>query len=151
MATTHAWDGMTHDMHDVAAITRAEPAHQAYLALWVGFMVLPLVVGLDKLIGFTSTPWENYLATWVNDIVPGSASDMMMVVGVVEIAAALCVAIAPRIGGYVVAAWLAGLIVNLLSTGQYYDIALRDLGLLIAAFALARLAVTYHGKRISAG
>ena len=151
MATTHAWDGMTHDMHDVAAITRAEPAHQAYLALWMGFVILPLVVGLDKLIGFTNTTWDAYLATWVNDIIPGSAADAMMMVGVVEIAAALCVAFAPRIGGYVVAAWLLGIIVNLVSTGQYYDIALRDLGLMIAAFALARLAVTYHGKGISAG
>ena len=148
MATTHAWDGMTHDMHDVAAITHAEPAHQAYLALWMGFVLLPLVVGLDKLIGFTSTNWEGYLATWVNDIVPGSAADAMAMVGVVEIAAALVVAFAPRIGGYVVAAWLAGIIVNLVSTGNYYDIALRDLGLLIAAFAMARLAVAYHGKRI---
>ena len=151
MATTHAWDGMTHDMHDVAAITRAEPAHQAYLALWLGFVVLPLVVGLDKLIGFTGTTWDAYLATWVNDIIPGSAADAMMMVGVVEIAAAIVVAVAPRIGGYVVAAWLLGIIVNLVSTGQYYDIALRDLGLMIAAFALARLAVTYHGKGISAG
>jgi hypothetical protein len=72
----------------------------------------------------------------------------MAMVGVVEIAAALVVAFAPRIGGYVVAAWLAGIIVNLVSTGNYYDIALRDLGLLIAAFAMARLAVAYHGTRI---
>ena len=150
MATTHAWDGMSHDMRDVGAITRAEPAHQAYLALWVGFMVLPLVVGLDKLVSFTGTTWTNYLATWVDDIVPGSASDAMMIVGVIEIAAAVLVAVAPRIGGYVVAAWLAGIIVNLVSTGNYYDIALRDLGLLIAAFAMARLAVTYHGKEIGA-
>ena len=151
MATTHAWDGMSHDMHDVAAITRAEPAHQAYLALWLGFVVLPLVVGLDKLIGFTGTTWDAYLATWVNDIVSGSAAAAMTMVGIVEIAAAIVVAVAPRIGGYVVAAWLLGIIVNLVSTGQYYDIALRDLGLMIAAFALARLAVTYHGKGISAG
>ena len=150
MATTHAWDGMTHDMHDVAGITRAEPAHQAYLALWVGFMVLPLVVGLDKLFEFTGTTWTNYLATWVDDIVPGSASDAMMIVGVIEIAAAVLVAVAPRIGAYVVAAWLAGIIVNLVSTGNYYDIALRDLGLMIAAIALARLAVTYHGKEVGA-
>ena len=150
MATTHAWDGMSHDMRDVGAITRAEPAHQAYLALWVGFMVLPLVVGLDKLVDFTGTTWTNYLATWVNDIVPGSASDAMMIVGVIEIAAAVLVAVAPRIGGYVVAAWLAGIIVNLVSTGNYYDIALRDVGLLIAALAMARLAVTYHGKEIGA-
>jgi hypothetical protein len=151
MATTHAWDGMSHDMHDVATIARAEPAHQAYLALWVGFVVLPLVVGLDKLIGFTGTNWDVYLATWINDIVPGSAAAAMTMVGIVEIAAAIIVAVAPRIGGYVVAAWLLGIIVNLVSTGHYYDIALRDLGLMIAAFAMARLAMTYHGREIGAG
>jgi hypothetical protein len=148
MATTHAWDGMSHDMRDVGAITRAEPAHQAYLALWVGYIALPLVVGLDKLIGFMNVNWEGYLATWVNDIVPGSAADAMMMVGVVELAAAVCVAVAPRIGGYIVAAWLAGIIVNLFSMGNYNDIALRDIGLLIGAIALARLATTYHGKEI---
>jgi hypothetical protein len=142
---------MSHDMHDVATITRAEPAHQAYLALWVGFVVLPLVVGLDKLIGFTGTNWDVYLATWINDIVPGSAAAAMTMVGIVEIAAAIIVAVAPRIGGYVVAAWLLGIIVNLVSTGHYYDIALRDLGLMIAAFAMARLAMTYHGREIGAG
>ena len=149
MATTHAWDGMTHDMRDVGAITRAEPAHQAYLALWVGYIALPLVVGLDKLIGFMNVNWEGYLATWVNDIVPGSAADAMMMVGVVELAAAVCVAVAPRIGGYIIAAWLAGIIVNLFSMGNYNDIALRDIGLLIGAVALARLATTYHGKEIA--
>jgi hypothetical protein len=151
MAATHAWDGMSHDMRDVGAITRAEPAHQAYLALWVGFVALPLIVGLDKLIGFLDVNWEGYLAGWVNNIVPGSASDAMMIVGIVEIAAAVLVAVAPRIGAYVVAAWLAGIIVNLLSIGNYNDIALRDLGLLIGALALARLAVTYHGREVGAG
>ncbi|HEX5861347.1 MAG TPA: hypothetical protein VFY58_05865 [Nocardioides sp.] len=148
MATTHAWDGMSHDMRDVGAITRAEPAHQAYLALWVAYIALPLVVGLDKLTGFLNVNWEGYLATWVNDIVPGSAADAMMMVGVVELAAAVCVAVAPRIGGYIVAAWLAGIIVNLFSMGNYNDIALRDIGLLVGAIALARLATTYHGKEI---
>ena len=151
MAATHAWDGMSHDVRDVGAITRAEPAHQAYLALWVGFVVLPLIVGLDKLIGFLDVNWEGYLAGWVNNIAPGSASDAMLIVGIVEIAAAVLVALAPRIGAYVVAAWLLGIIINLLSIGNYNDIALRDLGLLIGAIALARLAVTYHGREVGAG
>jgi hypothetical protein len=94
--------------------------------------------------------WEGYLATWMNDIVPGSAADAMMMVGVVELAAAVLVAIAPRIGGYVIAAWLAGIIVSLISVGGYTDIVLRDLGLLVGALALARLAMTYHGKEIGA-
>lgn len=149
MATTHAWEGITHDMRDLPAITRAEPAHQAYLALWVTFVVAPLLFGLDKFAGVLTTNWEGYLAPWVNDIVPGSASDAMLMVGVVEIVAALLVAFAPRIGGYVVALWLAGIIVNLVSTGEYYDIALRDFGLLVAAVAMARLAATYHGRDVT--
>lgn len=148
MATTHAWDGMSHDMRDVGAITRAEPAHQAYLGLWVTFMLLPLLVGLDKLFGYMNVNWEGYLATWVNNIVPGSAADAMMMVGVIEIAAFVLVAVAPRIGGYVLAAWLAGIIINLISVGGYTDIVFRDLGLMVGALALARLATTYHGKEI---
>jgi hypothetical protein len=143
MAATHAWDGMSHDMRDVGAITRAEPAHQAYLALWVGFVALPLIVGLDKLIGFLDVNWEGYLAGWVNNIVPGSASDAMMIVGIVEIAAAVLVAVAPRIGAYVVAAWLAGIILNLLTASGWYDVALRDFGLMLGALTLARLASVY--------
>ncbi len=149
MATTHAWEGITHDMRDITTITRAEPAHQAYLALWVTFVVAPLLFGLDKFAGVLTSNWEGYLAPWVNDIVPGSASDAMLMVGVVEIVAALLVLLAPRIGGYVVALWLAGIIVNLVSMGDYYDIALRDFGLLVGAIAMARLATTYHGKDVA--
>lgn len=148
MAATHAWDGMSHDLHDITAITRAEPAHQAYLALWAAFVVTPLVVGIDKFAGLLTADWEGYLAPWVDDLVPGSAADAMMMVGGVEILVALLVAVTPRIGGYVVAGWLALVIVNLVSTGEYYDIALRDLGLLVAALAMARLATTYHGMEI---
>ena len=151
MATTHAWDGITHDMRDIPAITRAEPAHQAYLALWVTFIVAPLLFGLDKFAGVMTSNWEGYLAPWVNDIVPGSAADAMLMVGAVEIAAAVLVAVAPRIGGYVVALWLAGIIVNLLSMGEFYDIALRDFGLLVGAVAMARLATTYHGRDVGSG
>lgn len=151
MAATHAWDGMSHDMHDVAAITRAEPAHQAYLALWITFIVAPLLFGLDKFAGVLTANWEGYLAPWINDIVPGSASDAMLMVGGIEILAALLVAFAPRVGGYVVAVWLAAIIVNLVSMGEFYDIALRDLGLLVGAVAMARLATTYHGQEIGEG
>ncbi|MGH3362806.1 MAG: hypothetical protein ACRDOM_10160 [Nocardioides sp.] len=139
---------MNHDVRDVLAITRAEPAHQAYLVLWVTFMVAPLLFGIDKFAGVLTGNWEGYLATWVNDIIPGSASDAMLAVGVVEIALFLLVAAAPRIGGYVLAVWFAAIIVNLVSTGEYYDIALRDFGLLVGALALALLAATYHGKEI---
>jgi hypothetical protein len=90
--------------------------------------------------------WTQYLAPWIDDIVPGSAQDFMYFVGVVEIAAGLLVLVAPWIGGFVVAAWLGGIVVNLLTNNppEYYDIALRDFGLFLAALALGRLAWAYR-------
>jgi hypothetical protein len=114
--------------------------------LWATFVVAPILFGIDKFAGVLTDDWTGYLAGWVNDLVPGTAEQAMYAVGVIEIAAGVLVAIAPRIGGYVVALWLAGIIVNLVSTGEYYDIALRDFGLLVAALALARLAATFHHK-----
>jgi len=114
-------------------------ARHAYLLLRSVFTIAPIAFGLDKFFDFL-TDWEQYLAPWINDIVPGSAHQAMLAVGVVEILAGVLVAIRPAIGAYVVAAWLLGIIVNLLSIGDYYDIALRDFGLLIGALALARLA-----------
>ena len=87
--------------------------------------------------------WPVYLAPWVNEIAPGSAQDFMYLVGGVEILAGLAVALKPRYGAYLVAGWLGGIIVNLLSHSGYYDIALRDFGLLLGALALARLAAVY--------
>jgi hypothetical protein len=84
--------------------------------------------------------WPKYLAPEFNDIIPGSASDAMHIVGVVEIAAGLVVAVSPRFGGLLVAAWLGGIIVSLLLVGGYADIALRDFGLLAGALTLSRLA-----------
>jgi hypothetical protein len=154
MALTHGWQDMVHDMrdemHDLATITHVEPARQAFLMLWGVFVVAPILFGIDKFAGILTDNWEGYLATWVNDLVPGSATDAMYAVGVVEIAAGLLVLAMPRIGGYVVALWLAGIIVNLVSTGEYYDIALRDFGLLVGALALARLATTFHHREESA-
>jgi hypothetical protein len=119
------------------------PAYQAFLTLRVGFVVAPILFGLDK---FTNllTEWTTYLAPAVDRLVPGSASSAMLAVGVVEIVAGLVVAVRPRIGGYVVAAWLAGIIGNLLLLGDHYDVALRDFGLLLAALALARLATAFQ-------
>jgi hypothetical protein len=87
--------------------------------------------------------WEQYLAPWINDIVPGSAATAMHLVGVVEIVAGLAVALKPRYGAYLVTAWLGGIIVNLLTYSGYYDIALRDFGLMLGALTLARLASVY--------
>ena len=119
---------------------RSDPAVQAFLLLRIAFTVAPILFGLDKFAGVLTDDWTKYLATQFNDLIPGSAQDAMYMVGVVEIVAGLLVAINPRIGGLVVAAWLAGIIVNLLLVGGYGDIALRDFGLLLGALTLSRLA-----------
>ncbi len=87
--------------------------------------------------------WSQYLAPWINDIVPGSADQFMYAVGVVEIVAGIVVAIRPRYGAYLVAAWLGGIIFNLVTYSGYYDIALRDFGLMLGALTLARLSEVY--------
>jgi len=112
---------------------------RAFQLLRTVFVIAPIAFGLDK---FTNvlTDWTIYLAPWINDIVPGNAEQAMYAVGVIEIAAGFLVAVAPRIGAFVVAAWLLGIIVNLLTLGDFYDIALRDFGLLVGALALGLLA-----------
>ena len=135
----------------MAATEKAElrnPVYQAYMLLRVGFTVAPILFGLDKFFNWT-VDWTEYLAPWINDIVPGSGQDFMYFVGAVEIAAGILVAVAPRLGAYVVAAWLAGIIVNLLTVDAptYYDIALRDFGLMLAALTLGRLAGAFHTVR----
>src|SRR5215218_6168730 len=104
------------------------PAYQAFLTLRVGFVVAPILFGLDKFTNLLAD-WTSYLAPAVDRLVPGSATSAMLAVGVVEVAAGLVVAVRPKVGGYLVAAWLAGIIGNLLLLGDHYDIALRDLGL----------------------
>jgi uncharacterized membrane protein YphA (DoxX/SURF4 family) len=125
-------------------------AHQAFWLLRVGFTVAPILFGLDKFFNW-SVHWPDYLAGWINSIVPGSGQDFMYVVGGVEIAAGLLVAVAPRIGAFVVAGWLAGIVVNLLTKNppQYYDIALRDFGLMLGALTLGRLALAVVPARKS--
>jgi uncharacterized membrane protein YphA (DoxX/SURF4 family) len=117
-------------------------AHQAFWLLRIGFTVAPILFGLDKFFNW-SVDWPDYLAGWVNDIIPGSGQDWMHVVGGIEIAAGLLVAFAPRIGAFVVAAWLGGIIINLLTKDppEYYDIALRDFGLMLGALTLGRLSL----------
>ncbi|MGE2727799.1 DoxX family membrane protein [Mycolicibacterium pulveris] len=126
--------------------TRREPAYGAFALLRVGFTVLPIVMGLDKFFNLLTTSpanWEGYLAGWIADLSPLSPGHTMAVVGVIEIVAGIAVAIKPRYAAYVVAAWLAGIIVNLLTFSGFYDVALRDFGLLLAALTLARLASVY--------
>ena len=123
-----------------AAVLRSDPVAQATLLLRIAFTVAPILFGLDKFANVLTDDWTRYLAPAFNDLIPGDAGDAMHIVGVVEIAAGLVVAVAPRVGGLLVAAWLGGIIVNLLIVGGYGDIALRDFGLMLGALTLARLA-----------
>ena len=118
------------------------PGYQAFLLLRTVFTVAPILFGLDK---FTNllVDWPIYLAPWIDGIVPGTAQQAMYAVGLIEIVAGIAVALAPRFGAWLVAAWLAGIIVNLLTFPGFFDIALRDFGLLVGAVALARLATPY--------
>jgi hypothetical protein len=119
------------------------PAYQAFLALRIGFVVAPILFGLDKFTNLLAD-WTTYLAPAIDRVVPGNAASAMLAVGVVEVVAGLVVAVRPKVGGYLVAAWLAGIIGNLLLLGDHYDVALRDFGLLLAALALARLATAFR-------
>jgi hypothetical protein len=134
----------THSFRPSTTSGPPDGSRQAYLMLRTVFTVAPIAFGLDKFLGLLAD-WERYLAPWVDRLVPGDAGQAMLAVGVVEIAAGILVAVRPAIGGYVVAAWLLGIVVNLVSTGEYYDIALRDVGLMVGALALARLASSPTG------
>ena len=124
---------------------RDDPAYQAFWLLRIGFTGAPILFGIDKFAN-VMVNWEQYLAPWIRHASPLSATHTMYVVGVIEIIAGIAVAIKPRYAAYIVAAWLAGIIVNLLVLGGYGDVALRDFGLLLAALALARLAPAYSSR-----
>ncbi|MFZ0593221.1 MAG: hypothetical protein WAM39_22375 [Bryobacteraceae bacterium] len=126
---------------EASANPTADPARQAFQILRFGFTVAPILFGLDKFLNLLVN-WEKYLAPWIVHIV-GNAHAFMLAVGIIEIIAGLLVALKPRWGGYVVTLWLLGIIVNLLSYSGFYDIALRDFGLLLAALALGRLSEQY--------
>lgn len=117
-----------------------KPSYQAYQILHIAFTVAPILAGLDKFFNFL-TIWEQYLASPFN--VFGNPHTTMMVVGVIEIIAGIGVWIKPKIFSYVVALWLLGIIINLLILHNFYDVALRDLGLLLGALALGRLSSKY--------
>jgi hypothetical protein len=122
--------------------TASRPAHRAYQLLYVGFIVAPFVAGLDKFTHFL-TNWDEYLAPVVERLLPISGHSFMLLVGVVEMAAAVLVLVRPRIGAYVVAAWLLGIVVNLLLIPGDFDVALRDFGLALGALALAQLSEVF--------
>src|SRR5437588_7248255 len=120
-------------------ILRRDPAYQSFTLLRIGFAVLPIVMGADKFANVLVN-WERYLAPWIRHLSPLSATHTMHVVGVIEIVAGIAVALKPRYGAYLVAGWLGGVVTNLLTYSGYYDVALRDFGLMLGALTLARLA-----------
>jgi hypothetical protein len=143
MATLRLGDG-------AARLRRLSPARQAFLLLRTVFTLAPILFGLDKFANVL-TDWPRYLAPDIDSLVPGTAQQAMYAVGVIEILAGVAVALITRYGALLVVAWLAGIIVNLLLLGNYYDVALRDFGLLVGALALSRLAVAEgsHGAGLS--
>ena len=118
--------------------SRLNPSlNQSWWALKLAFGVVPIVAGLDKFFNLL-TDWEQYLSPLVSRVLP--ASTFMHAVGIIEIAAGLLVlSKLTRVGAYVVSAWLVGIALNLLTTGKYFDIAVRDLVMAVGAFTLARL------------
>jgi len=125
---------------------RARPAHnvayQAYRILQVAFVAAPIIAGVDKFFDKLAN-WDAYLAPVVANVIGGHTHTFMMVVGVIEIIAGIGVAVKPKIFAYIVSVWLLGILLNLLLTGAYFDIALRDLGLSLGALALGRLAMQF--------
>jgi hypothetical protein len=132
----------TNGRAEVAAADWSDPRFQAFAIMRLAFTVAPIAFGVDKYFN-VMVHWPKYLAPWINNIAPGSGQDFMYFVGAVEILAGIVVAIKPRYGAYLVAGWLAGIVINLLSYSGFYDIALRDFGLMLGALTLARLAAVY--------
>ncbi len=124
------------------AAGRTSPAYQAYRLLQLGFVAAPILAGADKFLHLL-TNWDQYLAPWVAKLSPVPGHTLMLGAGVVEMAAGVLVALKPRLGAPVVGAWLCLIIVNLVSSGAYFDVALRDLGLALGAFALGRRAAAF--------
>jgi hypothetical protein len=123
----------------------ASPTYQAYQILHIAFTVAPLVAGADKFFHFLVN-WDQYLSPMVSNTLHIAPHTFMLGVGVIEIVAGLIVAFMPTIGAWIVGVWLCGIILNLLSIPGYFDVALRDLGLALSAFAFARLASEFDAR-----
>ena len=128
--------------HPAFEARRANPAYQAFWLLRIGLTVASILLGLDKF-AHVLVDWDQYLAPEFADLFNADAHTLMYFVGAIEIVAGLTVLLRPRFGGYLVAAWLTGIIINLLMMADFYDIALRDFGLILAALTLARLAAAF--------
>jgi hypothetical protein len=125
-----------------AELLTSNPSYQAYQILHFGFTVAPIIAGIDKFLHLLVN-WDQYLPPVANHMLGGHGHEFMYAVGVIEIVAGIGVFLKPKIFAYVVSAWLVLIIVNLLLIPGYFDVALRDLGLALGAFALGRLASTF--------
>ena len=139
-------DSSPSSLSSVTPLARSGPAYEAYRILHVAFIVAPIIAGVDKFLHLLVN-WDQYLAPVVSRILGGHGHTFMLVVGVIEIVAGIGVAVRPRLFADVVCAWLLGIIANLLLIPGYYDIALRDFGLALAALALARLSPAFDTPR----
>lgn len=153
MAMTHAWHDLVHDMkdemHDLANINHVDAARQAYLGLWATLVAVPLVFGLDKFATVLTDNWEGYLASWANDVIPGTASDAMLWIGALEIVLALLILAIPRIGGDLFALWMVVVAISIFSIGGMHELGVGALALAACALAMARLSTAYHHKEAS--
>jgi len=132
-------------MTPTTAVEVRSPSYQAFQILHIAFIVAPIAAGADKFFHILAN-WDVYCVAAIPNMIGLSVHTFMQLVGVVEIVAGLIVAVAPRIGSWIVAAWLACIIVNLLMLGSFFDIALRDFGLLLGSVALARLSMEYSER-----
>ena len=145
MASTHAWDSMTHEMreemHDLVHFGSIDAAHQSRVALWATMTVLPILWGLDMFTNIVTdrTTWEGTLSTWANNVLPGSPSAGVVWIGVITLLIGLLVAAMPQVGGDVLGVWFVILAINLFSVSQMAFLGLGMLALAICSFAMARL------------
>ncbi|MCR1783291.1 hypothetical protein KVF89_12160 [Nocardioides carbamazepini] len=154
MASTHAWDNLTHEMreemHDLTHFATVDAAHQGRVALWATFTVLPILWGLDMITGLVteSATWEATIATWTNDLLPGDAADAVMWVGAITLVIGLLVAALPQLGGDILGIWFALLAVNLFSIDQMEFLGLGMLALAACCFAMARMMRGDHRREV---
>ena len=146
MALTHAIHDMREEVHDLVTINHVDATRQAFLGLWATFVAVPLIFGIDKFAGYITGNWEAFLATWVNDVLPGSAADAVVVLGVVEILLAATIALVPRVGGVLFALYMVLTAFSLFAIGggTMAVLGIAAIGAAICALAMARLSTTYR-------